>query len=102
MDLEWGFASSPIIANGMVIVQADVKEEPFLAAWDVETGELVWSCTGMTTNAIPTRLATYIWAPNIFSWMAPTKARISPIRALISVTIGRASAPHCLISRTRS
>ena len=42
MDLHWGYASSPTIAGGLVIVQADVKEDPFLAAWRVDTGELAW------------------------------------------------------------
>lgn len=42
LDLEWGFASSPIIADGKVIVQADVKKDAFLAAYDVKTGEQVW------------------------------------------------------------
>ena len=42
MDLHWGYASSPIIAGGKVIVQADVKKDAYLAAWDVETGKPVW------------------------------------------------------------
>ena len=42
MDLEWGFASSPIIAQSKVIIQADVKANPFLAAYDLSTGKLLW------------------------------------------------------------
>lgn len=42
LELEWGYASSPIIADGLVIVQADVKESPHLSAYDLETGEEVW------------------------------------------------------------
>ena len=42
MDLHWGYASSPVIAEGKVIVQADVKKDPFLAAFDVTTGKPVW------------------------------------------------------------
>ncbi len=42
MDLHWGFASSPIIAGGLVIVQADVKQAPFLAAFDLQTGAERW------------------------------------------------------------
>ena len=41
MDLHWGYASSPVIADGKVIVQADVKKDPFLAAWDVASGKPV-------------------------------------------------------------
>ncbi len=39
---QWGFASSPIIHDGTVIVQCDVQEDSFLAAFDVETGEERW------------------------------------------------------------
>jgi outer membrane protein assembly factor BamB len=42
MELHWGYASSPVIADGKVIVQADVKKDPYLAAFDIETGEEVW------------------------------------------------------------
>lgn len=42
MDLHWGFASSPVIAEGKVIVQADIKKDPYLAAWDIHTGKLLW------------------------------------------------------------
>ncbi len=53
------------------------------------------------TMPIPTRLATYISAPNIWSWSAPTNARISPIKNPIRVTIGRARGPQsCTTSAT--
>jgi len=39
---QWGFASSPIIHDGAVIVQCDVQEDSFLASFDVETGEERW------------------------------------------------------------
>ncbi len=39
---EWGFSSSPILHNGLVIVQTDVQKESFIAAFDVETGEQRW------------------------------------------------------------
>ncbi len=39
---QWGSASSPIIWNGLVIVQADQQEGSFIAAFDVETGEEIW------------------------------------------------------------
>jgi outer membrane protein assembly factor BamB len=42
MDLHWGFASSPVIAEGKVVLQADIKQDPYLAAWDVATGALAW------------------------------------------------------------
>jgi outer membrane protein assembly factor BamB len=39
---EWEFASSPVLYNGVLIIQADVKDNSFLAALDVETGEYLW------------------------------------------------------------
>ena len=38
----WGFASSPIIHDGLVIIQADVLNRSFLAAFDVTSGTEVW------------------------------------------------------------
>ena len=39
---EWEFASSPVIHNGVVIIQCDVLENSFLAAFDVKTGKELW------------------------------------------------------------
>ena len=41
-DYQWGFASSPIIHDGRVIVQCDVQGDSFLAAFDVTNGKEVW------------------------------------------------------------
>ena len=42
---EWGTASSPVIHDGRVIVQADTSKEDFLAAFDSETGREIWRTT---------------------------------------------------------
>ena len=39
---EWGTASSPIIWNGLVILQVDTQADSFLIAVKAETGETVW------------------------------------------------------------
>ena len=39
---EWGPASSPIIWQGLVILQVDTQADSFLLALNVETGETVW------------------------------------------------------------
>ncbi len=39
---QWGFASSPVIHDGRVLVQCDIQGDSFLAALDVKTGELIW------------------------------------------------------------
>lgn len=42
-DVEWGYASSPIIHENRVIVQCDIiGEQGFLASLDLETGEEIW------------------------------------------------------------
>jgi len=38
-ELEWGFASSPIIHNGLVIVQCDCLNTNFVAILDIKTGK---------------------------------------------------------------
>src|SRR6185295_15141915 len=39
---QWGFASSPVIYDGKVIIQADVQKNSFLAALDAATGKELW------------------------------------------------------------
>jgi len=39
---QWGFASSPVIQDGKVIVQCDVQQDSFLAVFDVTDGRELW------------------------------------------------------------
>ncbi|MCX6626424.1 MAG: PQQ-binding-like beta-propeller repeat protein [Candidatus Solibacter sp.] len=39
---QWGFASSPVIHEDTVIIQADVQKNSFLTALDVRTGKELW------------------------------------------------------------
>ncbi len=41
-NAEWEFASSPIIHKGVLIIQCDVLENSFVAAYDVKTGKELW------------------------------------------------------------
>jgi outer membrane protein assembly factor BamB len=41
-EAQWGFASSPVIHNGVLLIQADVQKNSFLAAFDVATGKELW------------------------------------------------------------
>jgi outer membrane protein assembly factor BamB len=50
-DAQWGFASSPVIHDGVVIVQADVQKNSFLGAFDVHTGRELWR---VPRNDVPT------------------------------------------------
>ena len=39
---QWGYGSSPVIYQGRVIVQCDIQKNSFLAAYDVQSGDLLW------------------------------------------------------------
>lgn len=39
---EWEFASSPIIHMGVLIIQVDVIDNSFVAAYDIKTGRELW------------------------------------------------------------
>ena len=39
---QWEFSSSPIIHEGVIVIQADVQKDSFLAAFDVKTGKELW------------------------------------------------------------
>ena len=48
---QWGFASSPVIHGNMVLIQADVQKNSFLAAFDIKTGKQLWRTP---RNDVPT------------------------------------------------
>jgi len=39
---QWGHASSPVIHDGLVIVQADIYKGSYIAAWKLKNGKQVW------------------------------------------------------------
>lgn len=41
-DAQWEFASSPVIHDGKLVIQADVQKQSFLAAFEVATGKELW------------------------------------------------------------
>jgi outer membrane protein assembly factor BamB len=41
-DTHWGYGSSPIIHEGLAIVQADAQNQSYVAAFDVASGEQAW------------------------------------------------------------
>lgn len=41
-EAQWGFASSPVLHEGRVVVQADVQKDSFLAAFDAARGKELW------------------------------------------------------------
>ncbi|HMJ66671.1 MAG TPA: PQQ-binding-like beta-propeller repeat protein [Candidatus Binatia bacterium] len=53
---QWGFASSPVIHENMVIVQCDVQTNSFIAALDIKDGREIWRTprTDVPTWSTPT------------------------------------------------
>jgi outer membrane protein assembly factor BamB len=41
-DYQWEHGSSPIIYGNLVIVQADIQKNSFIAAYELKTGKLAW------------------------------------------------------------
>lgn len=41
-DYQWGFGSSPLIFGDTVIVQCDIQQDSFIAAFDLRDGALRW------------------------------------------------------------
>ena len=41
-EAQWETGSSPVIHDGVVIIQADVQKGSFLAAFDAKTGRELW------------------------------------------------------------
>jgi outer membrane protein assembly factor BamB len=41
-DYEWGMATSPVIFNGLVILQNDIQKGSHVVAFDIKTGRQVW------------------------------------------------------------
>jgi outer membrane protein assembly factor BamB len=55
-DAQWEFGSSPVIHDGVIVIQADVQKNSFLAAFDAKTGNELWRTarTDVPTWSTPT------------------------------------------------
>jgi outer membrane protein assembly factor BamB len=59
VEYEWGFGNSPLIHDGMAIIQADLSRgESFIAAYNLEDGNKVWSTS---RDEIPSWSSPVIW-----------------------------------------
>ncbi|HZR18492.1 MAG TPA: PQQ-binding-like beta-propeller repeat protein [Verrucomicrobiae bacterium] len=56
VDLEWGFASSPVVYDGRLFIQCDVLTNAFVAAFNLADGKQIWrtSRDDTTTWSTPT------------------------------------------------
>jgi outer membrane protein assembly factor BamB len=41
-DYQWEYGSSPVIYRDLVIIQADIQKDSFIAAYNIKNGKLVW------------------------------------------------------------
>ncbi len=41
-DAQWGYGSSPIIHDGLLILQCDVQKDSFIAAFNLKDGREIW------------------------------------------------------------
>jgi outer membrane protein assembly factor BamB len=48
--IEWGYSSSPVIFKNRIILQCDIPKNPFIAAFDLATGNEIWE-TARTEEA---------------------------------------------------
>lgn len=57
-EYEWGFANSPLIHDGLAILQCDLSRDSFIAAFSLEDGSKVWSTS---RDEIPSWSSPVIW-----------------------------------------
>jgi outer membrane protein assembly factor BamB len=50
-DAQWGYASSPVIHDGVLLILADVQKNSFVAAFELATGKELWRTA---RNDVPT------------------------------------------------
>lgn len=57
-EYEWGFGNSPVIDDGLAILQCDLSHDSFIAAFSLEDGRKVWSTP---RDEIPSWSSPVIW-----------------------------------------
>lgn len=57
-EYEWGFGNSPLVYDGLAILQCDLSKDSFIAAFNLDTGEKVWSTP---RDEIPSWSSPTIW-----------------------------------------
>jgi outer membrane protein assembly factor BamB len=57
-EYEWGFGNSPLIHEGLAILQCDLSRDSFIAAFNVENGDKAWSTP---RDEIPSWSSPVIW-----------------------------------------
>jgi outer membrane protein assembly factor BamB len=70
-DYQWGYASSPILYDGLAIVQCDTDRNGFLVALDVQSGREVWKVHRAELPSWSTPAVQANWGPPQLVVVAP-------------------------------
>lgn len=57
-EYEWGFGNSPVLHDGLCILQADLSRDSFIAAFSLANGDKVWSTP---RDEIPSWSSPVVW-----------------------------------------
>src|SRR5262249_13302065 len=57
-EYEWGFGNSPVLHDGLCILQCDLSRDSFIAAFNLEDGSKVWSTP---RDEIPSWSSPVVW-----------------------------------------
>lgn len=85
---QWGFASSPVIHDGKVIVLCDVQKNSFLAVFNLADGKELWLLNGGGDIPVPTP----IFANNLI-YLTSAHGNLRPMRAIRPNATGDITAP---------
>ena len=61
-EYEWGFGSSPVVHDGLAILQFDLSRDSFLAAYSLEDGSRVWATP---RDEIPSWSTPTVWTNSV-------------------------------------
>jgi outer membrane protein assembly factor BamB len=61
-EYEWGFGNSPVLHDGLCILQCDLSHDSFIAAYSLSNGEKMWSTP---RDEIPSWGSPVVWKNNL-------------------------------------
>jgi outer membrane protein assembly factor BamB len=102
-DAQWEFGSSPVIHDGVILLQADVQKGSFLGAFDLKTGREIWRLKGGGDIPVPTPVVGFglVFLTNAHGPMAPIYAVRETAAGDVSLQSGETSNAHVAWSTTR-
>ena len=77
-NLQWGMAGAPLVTNASVIVQPGGRSNKSLAAYDAETGRLLWQSLSDQAGYTSPQLVTLAARPHVLTLTAHRLVAIDP------------------------